>query len=184
METLQTDLHFRRPEEGDASPFSFGYINQVVGSNILMTLEEQAAEALTVFAAISEERSLYRYAADKWSLRQVLGHIVDSERIFTHRAHWIARGLGGELPGFDQEIAAQHAGSDAVSWSSHVAEFGHLRRSTIALFRGLPSSAWDRQGVASGHRITVHALAFVTVGHLNHHLDIMHKRYSGAPHSV
>ena len=126
---------------------------------------------------VSEEKSRYRYAPDKWSLRELLNHVNDTERLFVFRALWFARGFEEPLPSFDQEIAVRNSGADSVSWNDMVDEFQSLRHSTLSFFRSLPEAAWSRSGVASGNPFTVRALAFITAGHVAHHVDVMRRLY-------
>lgn len=167
-----------RPEAREAAPYYSLYIDQAPGENPLALIESQLDECLPVFAGISEERSLYRYAPDKWSIRQLLNHISDTERAFAFRALWFARGFGAPLPGYDQEIAAAGAEADRVSWADHVDEFRAVRLSTISMFRNLPPEAWMRSGIASEKLFTVRALAFIIPGHVAHHVRILGERYS------
>jgi hypothetical protein len=167
-----------RPQPGEAGDFYLRYIDRVKGDDPLAFLEEQAEEALALLGKVSEDRSLYRYAPDKWSLRQVLSHVNDSERIFTGRALWFARGLGDPLPGFDQDVSVAAAGADQVSWARHLEEFAAIRRASIAFFRNLPSEAWMRRGIASDNPFTVRALAYIVPGHVAHHLAVVRERYS------
>jgi hypothetical protein len=166
-----------RPQEGEAAPYYFGYINQVAGEDIQATLEQQREEAAKFFATISEEKSLHRYEADKWSIRQVLGHINDCERLFVMRAFWFARGFDSPLPSFEQEIAVQAARSDEYSWASHVEEFRSVRAASLAFFQKLPLEAWTRKGIASGNPFTVRALAYMVAGHVTHHVRLLKERY-------
>jgi hypothetical protein len=166
-----------RPETSEAAPYYFTYINQVQGENPLRVIEAQLDEALSILTGISEEKSLYRYASDKWSIRQSLNHVTDTERIFAVRALWFARGLDSPLPDYDQNIAAAGAAADGIPWAAHVEEFGHVRRASIALFRNMPIDAWTRSGVANNNRFTVRAMAFITAGHLAHHLKILREKY-------
>jgi hypothetical protein len=170
-------LHIGRPETAEASPFHFGYINQVVGEDILSILEAQRAEADELFATFDESTSLYRYAPDKWSVREMLNHITDTERIFTFRALWFARGIDGALLSFDQDTAAAGAEADTIPFAAHLEEFRRVRLATLSLFANLPPAAWSRAGVASDHRVTVRALAFMVAGHLEHHLKITRALY-------
>jgi len=138
---------------------------------------KQLEEAIDFLSEISEEQSLHRYAPEKWSMRELLGHVNDTERVFMFRALWFARGFQDPLPSFDQDIGFQAAGSDKVSWASHVDEFRAVRSSTLAFFRNLPSDAWLRSGIASDNSVTVRALAYITAGHVSHHLAILRERY-------
>jgi hypothetical protein len=166
-----------RPMESEAAEYCWHYINQVVGEDAVASLEQQLTEALTLFAGISEERSLERYAAGKWSIRESLSHVTDTERIFGFRALWFGRGLGKELPGFDQDVAVVEAGADRLAWTTHVEEFRRAREGTIALFRNMPEEARSRIGVANGNATSVRALAFMVAGHTEHHLRILRERY-------
>jgi hypothetical protein len=167
----------RRPQESEAVPYYFTYINQVSGNDVVTTLEDQIAAMLPLFSSISEEASLYRYAPGKWSIREVLNHINDTERMFAFRALWFARGLQDPLPSFDQNIAVAHAGANDISWAAHVEDFQRVRAATVSLFRNLPPEAWSRSGTASGNPFTVRAIAYITAGHLTHHAAILREKY-------
>ena len=166
-----------RPEDTEAAPYYFTYINQVEGDNPLGVLASQLEEASTLFSTISEEKSFWRYAPEKWSVRQVLNHITDTERVAAFRALWFARGFESPLPSYDQNVAASGAGADRVSWLAHVEEFRCVRLSTVSFFRSLPSQAWMRSGVASDNRFTVRALAYIIAGHFAHHKALLRERY-------
>ncbi len=168
----------QRPGEAEAAPFYFRYINQVSGDDPVGTMATQLEEALKLFAGISEEASLHRYAPEKWSIRQVLNHITDNERAFAFRALWFARGFDRAAARiYDQDIAAAAAGADAVSLASHVEEFRAVRSSTISLFRNMPPEGWTRGGIASEKFVTVNALAWMIPGHSAHHVAILTERY-------
>src|SRR5689334_20558885 len=112
-----------RPESSEAAPYYFTYIDQVEGTDPLGVLSRQLNELVPWLAQISEDTSAHRYAAGKWSIRQVLNHITDTERAFAFRALWFARGFDAPLPGYDQEIAAAGANADTFPWSAHVEDF-------------------------------------------------------------
>jgi uncharacterized damage-inducible protein DinB len=166
-----------RPQPDEAAPYYFTYIDQVPGENALAVIESQLEEHHQLLSTISEDKSLYRYAAEKWSIRQVVNHLSDTERAFAFRALWFARGFDTPLPGYDQTIAAAGAQADAITWSSHVEEFERTRLATISLFRNLPPESWMRTGIASDHPFTVRALSFIIAGHVTHHLKIVRQRY-------
>ncbi len=126
---------------------------------------------------MSEEKSLYRYAPEKWSIRQVLNHVNDTERVLAFRALWFARSLETPLPSYEQNIAASGAEADKTSWAAHVEEFRRVRLSTISLFYNMPTEGWMRDGFASDNRFTVRALAYIIAGHLTHHITILRERY-------
>ena len=169
-----------RPQQNEAADYYFSYINLVAEGDIIDTLEKQLEETTSFLSGISEEKSLERYAPDKWSLRELLNHVNDTERVFVFRALWFARGFTAPLPGFDQEIGVKGAGADQLSWASQVEEFRSVRSSTLAFFRGLSREAWDRSGIASDNPFTVRALAYITAGHVQHHADVIRNRYLAA----
>jgi uncharacterized damage-inducible protein DinB len=166
-----------RPQTSEAAPYYFTYIDKVAGQDATGRIESQLPESLAFLLGISEEKSLQRYAPEKWSIRQVLNHVNDAERIFAVRALWFARGFKSPLPGFDQEIAVSGAEADRISWADHVEEFRRVRLSTISLFKNMPADAWMRSGIASDNPFTVRALAFIIAGHVTHHLGIVRERY-------
>jgi DinB family protein len=166
-----------RPQPSEAASYYFTYIDQVEGENPLRQIEGQMEKVSPLLASISEEQSLHRYAPEKWSIRQVLNHVTDTERAFAFRALWFARGFNTPLPSYDQEVAAKGAQADSISWAAHVEEFQRVRPATVSLFRNLPPDAWMRAGIASGNLFTVRALAFIIPGHVAHHLKIVRDRY-------
>jgi hypothetical protein len=165
------------PNRTEAAEYYFKYIDLVDAGDICQILEDQESEALAFLQGISEEQSTRRYAPDKWSVRQLLSHVTDTERVFVFRALWFARGFDGPLPSFDQDIAVASAAADARSWSSHIDEFRAVRGATLALFRNLPADSWTHRGVAADNPVTVRALAFIIAGHVTHHLRILRERY-------
>ncbi len=166
-----------RPGSNEAAEHYFKYINQVAGDDPLAEMESQLEPATEFFKSISEEKSLHRYAPEKWSIRQVLNHVTDTERAFNYRALWFARGFAEPLPGYDQNTAAAGAKADGVAWAAHIEEFRRVRLATLSLFRNLPPEAWMRTGTASGKLFTVRAMAFIVPGHLTHHLKILREKY-------
>lgn len=164
-------------DRSEAGEYYFTYIDQVGAGDIRDLLAAQLDETLTLLSNISEERSRHRYAPDKWSIREVMGHINDTERLFVFRALWFARGFESSLPSFDQHVAAAAARADDSTLDGHLEEFTALRTATIAFFRHLPAEAWARRGVASGNPFTVRALAYLCAGHVTHHMRILRERY-------
>jgi DinB superfamily len=165
------------PDRTEAAEYYFTYINQVPEGDICAILEAQLTRTLADLQAIPDERSLYRYAPDKWSIREVLGHLNDTERLFVFRAYWFARGFDSPLPSFDQHVAMAMSGADARSWSSHIDEFKAVRLATLSFFLNLPEEAWMRRGIASDNFFTVRALAYIAAGHVAHHLRLLAERY-------
>lgn len=166
-----------RPETHEASEFHWNYINEVEGDDPLANLLNQLPQFEELLGDLSEERSLYRYAPGKWSIREAMSHITDTERIFGGRALWFARGLGDPLPGFDQDVAVAGAEADRVRLADHLEEFRQVRLSTLTLYRNLPPAAWMRTGTANGKTFTVRAMAFLLAGHAEHHLSIFREKY-------
>jgi hypothetical protein len=167
----------RRPARDEAEAYYFGYIDQVPGSLVLPVLASQMGEMLALFDGISEDQSLHRYASEKWTIRQALSHVNDTERLFVFRAFWFARGFDSPLPSFDQNIAVTSAAANDRPWRMHVEDFRAIRGATLTFFRGLPPAAWDRRGLASDNPFTVRALAYLTAGHAIHHNRILRERY-------
>jgi hypothetical protein len=165
------------PQADEAAPYYFRYIDLVSDGNILQILRSQMEEALSLFSGISEEKSLYRYQPEKWSIRELLGHVNDAERVFSYRALSFARGDGSALPSFDQNAWAPQAHADDHSWASHVEDFQAVRLATLTLMRNFSPEVWMRRGVASDNSFTVRALAFIIAGHVAHHLSVMKEKY-------
>lgn len=166
-----------RPDATEYAPYYARYIDLVPEEDILAAIEAQSADTQRLLASLDENKAAFRYAADKWSVREVLGHVADTERIFGFRALAIARGEEQPLPGFDQEQYMEHASFDDWSLGDLSEQYALVRRSHIVLFRHFPQEAWLRRGVASGHEVTVRALAWMIVGHERHHLGVLRERY-------
>src|SRR4030095_3082503 len=158
-----------RPGTAETAAYYFRYIDLVPDGDILETLGKQLTETNSFLSSISEEQSLHRYAPDKWTVRQVLNHVNDTERVFLYRALWFARGFPGELPGMDQDVGAAGAEANNGSWADLTEEFRHIRLAPLSFFRNLPPAAWSRSGVASDNLFTVRALAYIIAGHTTHH---------------
>ena len=166
------------PDRTESAEYYFTYIDKVPsGIDIREILETQLDETLSFLSGISEEKSLHRYAPGKWSIREVVGHLNDCERMFTFRAFWFARGFDSPLPSFDQNTAVSAAGSDARLLQSHVDEFRNVRGATLQLFQNMPDDAWPRRGIASGNPFSVRALAYIAAGHVTHHTQILKQQY-------
>lgn len=165
------------PDRTEAAEYYFTYIDQVPAGDICSILRSQLPQTISLLQTIQDEQSLFRYAQDKWSIRQLVGHINDCERLFVSRAFWFARGFDTPLPSFDQNIAVAAAGADEQRWSSHIEDFRAVRQATLSFFDTLPAEAWGRRGIASGNPFTVRALAYIAAGHVTHHTAILRTRY-------
>jgi hypothetical protein len=167
----------RRPDRTEFAEYYSTYVDKVPDGDIRQILEAQSFEVPRLLESIPEAQADYRYAADKWSIREVLAHLNDCERLFAFRAFWFARGFEGPLPSFDQNVAMSAANATVRPWADHLAEFRALRAATLALFGNFSAEVWDRRGIASDNPITVRALAYITAGHVAHHVGLLKERY-------
>ena len=166
-----------RPQTTEAADYYFRYIDLITSDDIVTALRNQTSEMLQLLSGISEEQSLYSYAPGKWTIREVLNHVNDGERIFAGRALWFARGFTDPLPSFEQDIAVQNAEANNTSWADLVEEFRNVRISTLSLLKTLPPEAWDRTGVASDKPASVRAIAYIIAGHVAHHIGVLREKY-------
>jgi DinB superfamily len=168
-----------RPGEGEFAPFYAGYVSLVPETDIIQVLEGQAADVRQRTRAFIPTREAFRYADGKWSVREVLGHVTDAERVFGFRAFSFSRGDENPLPGFDENDYVARSGFDRCSLADLVQEFGQLREANLTVLRRLDDDGWRRTGTASGKPVSVRALAYVMAGHVRHHLHILNTRYAG-----
>jgi uncharacterized damage-inducible protein DinB len=171
-----------RPTAGDAAPYYFTYIDKVPRGDgpegdVLAILESGVAETRRLLAGLDPAREHHRYAPGKWTIREVLGHVIDAERVFGYRAFHMGRGDASPLPGMDEKDYAARCGADRRPLAELLDELDHLRRSHVALFRSFDAEAWERVGTASGYPFRVRALAFILAGHEIHHRGILAERY-------
>jgi DinB superfamily len=169
----------QRPEEGEYAGHFGKYVALVPGSDVLSALRGQIGGTVATLRGVSDEQSLRRYAEGKWSLREVVGHMIDTERIFAYRALRIGRGDETPLPGFDQDPYIVAAGFDRRDWGGLIDEFEVVRRGSTMLLGGFDGEAWGRRGTASGNPVTARAVAYVIAGHELHHMKIVRERYLG-----
>ena len=167
----------KRPEPTEYAEFYANYISKVPGNDVLGVLEAQRVQMLQLFAGRSERDGSFRYAAGKWTVKETLGHVTDTERIFTYRALRIARGDQTPLPGFEQDDFVKNGAFGQRTLAGLAEEFALVRNASLALFRSFPEEAWTRRGIASQKEVTVRALAFITAGHAMHHRNILEERY-------
>ncbi|MCP3920793.1 MAG: DinB family protein [bacterium] len=167
----------QRPEPNEFDPYYSLYIDRVPDGDVVEILSRQGAETVGLLEGVDEERALHRYAPDKWSLKEVVGHVVDAERIFGFRAMAFARGDGQPYPGMDQDDYARNAAFDGRSLASLVEEFRGLRASHVALFGSFGEEVSLRKGVASGCPFSVRSLVYVIGGHEAHHVGVLRERY-------
>ena len=166
-----------RPVAAEYAPYYGRYIDKVPDGDLLRTLEDQGRETQAVLAGLSEAKALYRYAPGKWSVKEVVGHVTDTERVYSYRALRFARGDATALPGFDENAWVPAGSFDARSLADLAAELDAVRRATLALFRGLDAAALARRGTASDNAVSVRAIAWIIAGHERHHVALLHERY-------
>lgn len=171
-------LQIGRPEPAEYPEYFGKYVSLVPeGGDIVATFDAQTAALFPELRAVSEPASLHRYAPGKWSLRESWLHVADTERIFTYRLLRFARKDPAQLSSFDQDIYIEPSQADQRSWKSIVDELEAVRSATFQLVRNLPADAWSRTGSVGGNTVSVRAMAYITVGHVFHHLALQRERY-------
>lgn len=166
----------QRPQPDEYSPHHEQYVS-LIRRPILDALKAGRESIRSLIDQVPEERGDYKYGERKWTIREVIGHMADAERIHTFRALTFARNDGIDLPKWGPDAYAAAAGFNARTVRSLVDEQLAVRDATIALFSSLPAEAWSREGTVSGKRLTVRAIAYITAGHVQRHLNILHERY-------
>jgi uncharacterized damage-inducible protein DinB len=167
----------QRPDPSEHAPYFSRYIDLVPEEDVVTALAAQGDETQKLLASLDEERAAYRYGPDKWSIKGVIGHVVDSERIFAYRLLAVARGDETPLPGFDEKEYAKHANFDRRPLRDLAEELDALRRANLLLMRNLSDDDWNRRGVANNNATSARALAFTMLGHERHHLKVLRERY-------
>lgn len=171
----QAYLSFPSPDEYD--PYYHRYVSRIPAGAALDRLAAQQQEFTETFGRLDERAALHRYAPGKWSVKEVLGHLTDTERVFAHRAFRFARADATPLPGFDENAYVPAGEFDRRDLASLLREWLAVRSATIAFFDGLDPEAWGRRGNANGVPVSVRALAYITPGHADHHLGVLRERY-------
>jgi hypothetical protein len=173
-------MHSSRPSPTEYASYFNRYIDLVNETDFVAVLAGQPAEYRALLGALSQEQAGFRYAPGKWSVREVLGHVIDAERVFGYRALCISRGETVSLPSFDENAYAAKAGHDGCALLELLEEFVHVRRGHVALFGHLDQDAWERTGTVNQNAISVRGLAYIVTGHAQHHLGILKERYAAA----
>jgi hypothetical protein len=168
-----------RPSESEYDPYYQSFIDRVQDEPIMDVLEEQRHEIMGFLGSLDKATAEYRYGPEKWSIKEVIGHLVDTERIFATRALCFARGEHNPLPSFEQDEYVRSGCFDHRSLSNLSHEFEAVRRSTESLFGGFDEDQWDRAGVANEVRMSVRAVAYIVAGHAAHHMSVIRERYLG-----
>ena len=166
-----------RPDTSDYPEYFGRYINLVPQDDLLSALKDQQQQIEQLLHSVDEETSAVAYAPGKWTLKELLQHIIDAERIFGYRALAIARKETVSLPSFDENLYAQNSRANIRTWKSLGDEFINLRISTLDLFGSLTEAMLRQKGLANNNSISVLSLGFITVGHVIHHVNIVNDRY-------
>jgi len=166
-----------RPTPNEYNLYFEGYINQVPEGNIVSLMESQLDDAVKFFKEIPNEKHNYRYAENKWNVKEVLGHIIDCERIFSYRALRVARNDKTPLAGFEQDDYIKFANFDKLNFEDLIEQFYFLRKSNLQMFKSFDEEYFTRIGISNNHEISTRALAYIIVGHVIHHIKILKERY-------
>jgi len=167
----------KRPESTEYAPYYGRYVDLVTENDVVAAMEKQAGETAKILGGIDEKRSAFRYAPDKWSIKEMIGHVADGERVFAYRALSFARDDKNALPGFEQDDWMKTSNFDRWSFADLRDNFIAVRRASVLLFRNLAEEAWERRGTASGNPVSVRALAYIMLGHERHHLRVLRDKY-------
>jgi uncharacterized damage-inducible protein DinB len=176
---VQPTLVIDRPQAGEYAPYYERYISLIVENDILATLDRQRREMVLLLSGLNEEQGNFRYAPEKWSAKQVLGHVCDTERIFAYRALRIARGDVTPMEGFEQDDYVKNGPFARHAIAEVIEDYIAVRRATISLLRSLEEAAWSRRGIANKNEVTVRAIAYTIAGHEVHHRRILEEKYFG-----
>jgi hypothetical protein len=169
---------FRPAADEYAAAFA-DYVDSIADhEDILAVLAAQLPSVITRLGTFDETRGNYRYAPGKWSIKEIVGHLCDTERVFAYRALRIARGDATPLPSFDDQAYVAEVRAGERTLMDLTEEWSDVRRASLALFRHLPAIAWERRGTASGHPVSVRALAYIVGGHVRHHVAVLEERYT------
>ena len=170
---------YTRPDSSEYASYYASYIGKVPEGDLIRTLESQGQAFATLLGAAPESRGDFAYAPGKWTLKEVVSHVIDAERVFGYRALRIARADQTPLPGFDENSWVPNSGAKQRTLRDLVGEFQAVRGATVALFRHLPPDALTRTGTANNNPVSVRALAWIVAGHALHHEGLIRERYLG-----
>jgi hypothetical protein len=166
-----------KPAKGEFLPYYEKYITLVASGDVIATLSRQMAETQALLRSLPSSVASYRYAPDKWSVNELIGHLIDSERVFASRALRFARNDPTPLPGFEQDDYVSNSSFDSYPLTELASELRAVRESTVFLFKHLQEDAWMRRGIANDAEVSVRALAYIIAGHELHHREILRARY-------
>lgn len=167
----------QRPNQDEYAPYYHQYIKDIPQTGIIEYLAQQLDETVKLFSSIPESKSSFRYAEGKWSIKEVLEHITDAERVFAYRALCISRNDKNNLPGFDENDFIRNANCDGLKLTDILEEFSTLRQSNLKMFNNFSDVMWLRKGTANNNPVTVRAIAYIIAGHALHHMNVLQERY-------
>lgn len=174
---MDTSWRAKKPADDEFAPFYAGYIKRAPDGDVVETMDSQLAETLSLLRSLPESMGDHSYAPGKWTIREIIGHLSDAERVFSYRALRFSRGDTAPLEAFDENQYVANGAFGKRTLDDLIGELQHLRKSSIHLFGGLTREAFSMRGIASGKEITVRAIAFILPGHEAHHLDVLRTRY-------
>jgi hypothetical protein len=170
----------QKPSANEYAPYYERYVALVPNDDVLKVLKEQIGTMAAALGSLPIGKETYRYAEGKWSIREVIGHLIDGERVFGYRAFCFSRGETAALPSFDENVYVARSTYDTRPLDRLIKEFSLLREANLAFLTELPPDQWAHMGTASGKQVSVRALAYIMAGHVSHHVAILHERY-GVP---
>ncbi len=171
------NLKIQPPRADEYDVYYERYVSLVAGEDIISALQNQITNTLDLLGKIDAEKADFRYADGKWSVKELVGHVVDTERIFAYRALRIARGDATPIEGYEQDDYIKNADFAACRLADLAEEFSLVRRANVLMFQNLTADAWQRRGTANNKEISVRALAYICAGHEIYHTDILKQRY-------
>jgi hypothetical protein len=170
-------MSIESPQPDEFAPYYATYVGKVATGDVLQTLAGQIAEYRRTLGGLDEAKALHRYSQGKWTIKEVLGHVIDSERVFAYRAMRFARADQTPLPGFDENHFVANAQFDSRPLESLLTEFESVRRGNVSLFSSFMPDVAARRGTANALPISVRAIVYITAGHAAHHLEILREKY-------
>ena len=176
-EAVVSPLSVGRPQSGEYAPYYERYISLITGTEIVATLEAQRRQMLLLLSGRDDSDGNFRYAPDKWTAKEVLGHVCDTERIFAYRLLRIARADRTPIEGFEQDDYIRNGPFASIALCDAVDDYIAVRRATLTLLRNLDEPAWSRRGIANNNEVSVRALAYIIAGHELHHCRILEEKY-------
>lgn len=167
----------KRPEKNEYAPYYNNYISLIDGDNVMPVLNSQVAEICSMFADVPEEQGTFAYADGKWTIKELLSHLIDGERIFAYRIHRISRGDKTPIEGFEQDDYIANSNANNRSFADLLDEFDFQRRSNLLMVNNISDEGSKRMGTASDNPVSVRALTYIMAGHVSHHVKILKERY-------